>query len=154
MAQVQQSPNAAVWRLQIARNVVLLAVLCGLSACTRPADEQRLRDTLVALQDAAERRSSDDFMAAVSDNFAGPSGLDRDGLRRLLMVQFLRNQSIGASIAGLELKVENGLAEANFRVLVTGGDGGWIPRRADGYRVSTGWRADGEDWLLERASWE
>ncbi len=150
MARVQHSPNAAVWGVRIALGLAL----CALAACTRPADEQRLRDTLVALQDAAERRSSDDFMAAVSDNFAGPSGLDRDGLSRLLKVQFLRNQSVGASIAGLEMKVENGIAEANFRVLLTGGDGGWIPQRADGYRVSTGWRADGEDWLLERASWE
>ena len=39
------------------------------------------------------------------------------------------------------------------RVMLTGGSG-WLPERGSVYRVETGWRRDGDDWLLTSARWE
>ena len=39
------------------------------------------------------------------------------------------------------------------RVLLTGG-AGWLPEQGSVYRVETGWRRSGDDWLLTSARWE
>jgi len=131
---------------------VLLATL--LAACSRPADEQALRDTISAMQAAAEAREASALVDYVADNFAGEHGLDRESLRRLLVVQFMRNQRVGVSLGPIRMRIEGSRAEAEFNALLTGFQEGLLPARADGYRIVTGWRVEGGRWVLERASWE
>ncbi len=130
----------------------LLLIL--LSGCSRPADEQALHDTLSAMHEAAEARDAGAVVEHVADNFAGPRGLDRDGLRRLLVVQFMRNRAVGVTLGPVSTRIEGPRAEAEFTALLTGFQEGLLPSRADGYRISTGWRVEDGRWVLERASWD
>lgn len=106
------------------------------------------------MQSAAEARSAATLVEHVANNFAGPRGLDRDGLRRLLVVQFMRNQKVGVTLGPVSVRIEGPRAEAEFTALLTGFQDGLLPARADGYRLVTGWRVEGGRWVLERASWD
>lgn len=154
MQSAQETHSAAYgWRhgRALALGLVLLAVLIG---CSRPADEQALRDTLAAMHDAAEQRNAADLIEHVADNFAGPRGLDRDGLRRLLVVQFMRNRAVSVTPGPVSTRIEGQRAEAEFTAALAGFQEGLLPARADGYRIVTGWRIEDGRWMLERASWE
>ena len=131
-----------------------VALCAALTACSRPADEQALRDTIAAMQVAAEARDAGAVAEHLADNFAGERGLDKDQLRRLLVVQFMRNQRVGVSLGPISTRIEGARAEAEFTALLTGFQEGLLPARADGYRIVTGWRVEDGRWVLERAEWE
>ena len=152
MAQGNHSP--AYGRANPLRTGLLLLLLLALAGCSRPADEQALRDTLAAMQTAVEQREASAVVEHVAENFAGAGNMDRDGLRRMLVVQFMRNQQVGVTLGPVTVRIEGERAEAEFRALLTGFDQGLLPVRADGYRIVTGWRVEDGRWVLERASWE
>ena len=152
MAQGNHSP--AYGRANPLRTGLLLLLLLALAGCSRPADEQALRDTLAAMQTAVEQREASAVVEHVAENFAGAGNMDRDGLRRMLVVQFMRNQQVGVTLGPVTVRIEGERAESEFRALLTGFDQGLLPVRADGYRIVTGWRVEDGRWVLERASWE
>lgn len=131
-----------------------LALCLALAACSRPADEAALREAVVALRDAVEARETDAVVSALTEDFAGPQGMDRQALRRLLVVQFLRNRSISVTLGPIETRIQGERAEADFRALLAGFDQQLLPARADGYRLRTGWRVEDGRWRLEWAQWE
>ena len=131
-----------------------LLLLIALGGCSRPADEQALRDTLAAMQQAVEQREASSVVEHVAENFAGAGNMDRDALRRMLVVQFMRNKEVGVTLGPVTVRIEGERAEAEFRALLTGFDQSLLPVRADGYRIVTGWRIEDGRWVLERASWE
>lgn len=131
-----------------------LGAVLLLAACSRPADEQALRAAIEAMQAAAEAREASGVVEHFAENFAGQQGLDRERMRRLLALQFMRNQRVGVTLGPISVHIEGPLAEAEFRLLLTGFQDGLLPARADGYRVVTGWRVEDGRWLLERAEWE
>lgn len=133
-------------------SVVVLIVL--LMACGRSPDEQALRAAFDAMLTAAEARKPDAFMAHVADDFAGSKGIDRKHLHRVLVVQFMRNQSVSVTTSPLEITIDGKRAEMAFKIFVTGSSGGWIPERAEGYSIRTNWRFEDGDWLVEYAEWE
>ena len=129
---------------------LLLAVLAG---CSREPPEQALRATIATMQDAAEARDSDALVEAISTEFAGPDGMDRDRFRRYLAVIWLRNREVGVSLGPLDVKLIGERATVEFTAATTGGEG-WMPDRARVYRVVTGWRIEDGEWRLISASWE
>lgn len=133
---------------------LLAGLLLFLTACSRPVDEQALRDTIHAMQAAAEARDARGVSEYLADNFAGDQGLDKERLRRLLVVQFMRNQRVGVTLSPISTRIEGPRAEAEFTALLTGFQDGLLPARADGYRIVTGWRVEDGRWVLERASWK
>ncbi len=134
--------------------LLLLAVAAALLAgCSTPPDEARLRRTIAEMQQAAEARKPGDVVEAVSDDFAGSNGLDRDRLRRLLQAAMLRNQQIGVTLGPLDVAVDGDRATVRFVAMTTGGRGGLIPERARGYRVVSEWRIEDGEWRVVRADW-
>ncbi len=130
---------------------VLMVLLIG---CSRSPPEERLRARIASMQDALETRNPKAFAAGIAEDFAGDSGLDREGVRNLLRAQLLRNQQIGASLGPLDVQLHGERATVRFKVMLTGGSGGLIPDHARGWQVSSGWRDGPEDWQLIQASWE
>ena len=71
--------------------VALLTVIL-FAACSRTPEEQRIRNAIAAMQQAAQAHQPRDFMSHVSADFAGEDGtVDRDGLANILRAQVLRN---------------------------------------------------------------
>ena len=131
-----------------------LAVLVVLAAgCSREPPEQALRTTIAGMQAAAEARDSDALVESFSEDFVGPDGMDRDQFRRYLAVIWLRNREVGVSLGPLEVELIGERATVEFTAGATGGTG-WMPDRAQVYRVSTGWRIEDGQWRLISARWE
>lgn len=138
-------------RMGIAVTVIAMA-LC---ACTRTTPEQRLRDTVAALQAAVEARNAGDIRQVLADDFVGPEGLDREGAVRMAQAMFLRHRDIGVAIAGpLQVRMQPDHATVRFETALTGGSGNLLPDAARLYSVETGWRLDDGDWRLTSASWK
>jgi hypothetical protein len=132
----------------------LLAALLLLGGCSREPAEVRLRDTIDRMQAAAIERRPADFIQHVADDFVGSGGMDRAALHNLVRVQLLRNASIGATLGPLETKLQEGRAEVRFTLVLTGGSGGLLPERAQGYAVTSGWREVDGEWQLFLAEWQ
>ena len=136
------------WWLALA---VLLPLL--LAACAKAPAEQRLRERIAAMEAAVEGRDTDGFLDGVAENFIGERGVDRQGLRRLLVAQMLRNAEVSVVLGPLDLEITGDRARVRVEVVVTGGAGGFLPERAQSVQVDSAWR-DGEDgWQVVTADW-
>lgn len=132
--------------------VAVLAAL--LAACSRAADRRALEDTIRSMQEAAQARDVGALMAHVAADFRGRDGLDRDGLRRLLALHLVRHTKVDLTLGPLDMAIEGTRAEVRFRLLAAGFERGVLPSRADAYKVTTLWRAEGGRWRLEYADWD
>jgi hypothetical protein len=106
----------------------------------------------VALQAAAEARDADALADAVSEEFVGPDGMDRDQLRRTMAVAWLRDKTIGVQLGPLDVELVGDRARVEFTVGTRGGEG-WLPERGQLHQVKTAWRLEGGDWKLISATW-
>lgn len=132
--------------------VALLAILSA--GCGRAPPEQRLRETIEALHEAVERKDAAGVHDLLADDFVGPDALDRDGVRRMAQVMFLRHGHIGASTGPVAIQMSPGHATARFSVAMTGGSGEQLlPDAARLYEVETGWREQDGQWRLTSARW-
>lgn len=110
---------------------------------------------MTAMQDAIEQRQPADFIEHVAADFTAPAAsLDRRQLHDLLRLQVLRNERIGVTITGRDVKVDGDRATVSVTATFTGSSGGWLPERGSIYTLTSGWRRDDGDWLLVNASWQ
>ena len=131
----------------------LAGLMALLAACSGEPPEAALRATIADMQAAAEARDSSALVDRFSEEFVGPEGMDRDQFRRYLAVIWLRNREVGVNLGPLEVELIGERAIVEFTAAATGGSG-WLPDRAQVYRVSTGWRIEGGEWRLISARWE
>ncbi|MEO8000999.1 MAG: nuclear transport factor 2 family protein [Arenimonas sp.] len=132
----------------------LLVTLClSLAGCSKPAPEQALRDTIGELQQAATSKDASAFFEHFADDFAGSNGMDRDNFRRYVQLIWLQHKDIGVNMGPLDVKILDDRATVNFTVALSGGQG-IIPDQGQIYQVQTGWRLEGDDWLLISATWK
>lgn len=131
----------------------MLALLV-LTACARPDAEQQLRASFAAAQQGLVDRKTGDVMSHVSRDFVGKGGLDHDGVRRMLALQFLRHSDIGVRTGPLEVSLQGESARVRFTAFTTGGAGGLIPDTGQVYSVDSQWRREGGDWKLLSLEWE
>lgn len=126
-----------------------------MAGCARQPPEQRLRQTIAAMQEAVESGAPADFMAPVATDFVGNGGLDRAGLERLLKAQLLLNRKVAAQTGPVtvEMGEGGGTATVRFSVLLVGGSGGLLPERGDMQELVSGWREEQGQWRLYSASW-
>ncbi len=93
-------------------------------------------------------------MAWVAEDFSGPQGMDRAALHNLLRAQLLMRDRVGVTTGPLDVVMQADTAMIRFDALLTGaGRGRWVPDSARAYRVTTGWRREGDDWQLHHADW-
>jgi len=131
----------------------IAALLLLANGCAKDPPEAALRATIATMQQAAEARDAAALVASVSEDFAGPEGMDRDQFRRYLAVIWLRNREVGVRLGPLDVELIGDRARVEFTAATTGGEG-WMPERAQVHKVSTGWRMEGGDWKLISATWD
>ncbi|MDQ2701797.1 MAG: nuclear transport factor 2 family protein [Pseudomonadota bacterium] len=133
------------------------AILCAvlLAACSRTPPEQRLRESVDAMQAAIEAREVSGVRERLAEDFIGPGGMDRRGAARLAQATFMRHRNIGIAIVGpLDLSLQDTRASVRFDAALSGGSGGLLPDDARIYSVETGWRLEGDEWRLVSATWK
>ena len=105
------------------------------------------------MQAAIETHDIDALFEPVGEAFAGPEGMDRQAFRRYATLLTLQNRNIGLQLGPQEIQILGERATVNFTAAVSGGER-WLPERAQVYRVETGWRLDGDQWVLISARWQ
>ncbi len=136
------------WRLA----AVLL--LCALAAaCARTAPEEALRRALDDVQAAIEARDAGALEDALAEDFIGPGGLDREGVRRLAALHFLRHGDVGVLPGPLDIELQDDHARVRFSAVLSGGSGRVLPDSAEAWQVDTGWRLVDGDWRMTSADW-
>ncbi len=129
-------------------------MLClGVVACSKPAPEQALRESIQQLEQAAIAKDGSAFFEYFADDFSGSGRLDRDNFRRYVQLIWLQNKDIGVQMGPLDVKLMEDRATVNFTVALSGGPG-FIPDQGQIYQVQTGWRLDGDEWRLISATWK
>ena len=132
----------------------LLALMLGLVACTTDTPEAQVRQRFDDMQAAVEEGRVGDFMDGVSRDFSGDGGMDNAALHNLLKMQTLANARVGATTGPLDVRVEGDSASVAFRVLLTGGNGRFLPEQARSYQVTTAWHREDGDWRVYHARWD
>ncbi len=133
----------------------LTLAMLAIAGCHRTPDEQRIRDTVVAMQAALEARDPRSFISHVSADFTGNDGqVDRNGLHNLLRAQVLRNESIGVTLGPIDVELQGDRATVRVSATFTGGSGGLLPERGSIYSISSGWKREGGEWRCYNAAWQ
>ena len=125
----------------------------ALAGCSREPPEAALRSTIAGMVAAAEASDTDAVFEPIDEDFSGSEGMDREAFRRYVTIMGLRNQKVGVQLGPLDVKLINKRAMVKFTAALTGG-AGWMPERAQVYEVDTGWRLDGDKWMLISARWK
>ena len=135
---------------------VLVAILALAAAgCSRPPDETALRETIESMRKAAEARDAGDVLDPIAADFSGRGAeVDREGLSRLLKLEFLRPEPIGVSIASIDVAVDGDRATAKFEMTLTDRSRRFVPGGREDYAVVSGWRREGRRWVCVNATWD
>ncbi|MCX7043602.1 MAG: nuclear transport factor 2 family protein [Gammaproteobacteria bacterium] len=129
------------------------AMLLVLSACRKEPPEQALRNTISAMETAAEAHDTDALFEPIADDFAGSEGMDRQAFRRYVTFMGMRSKSVGVQLGPLDVKLYDQRATVSFTAALSGGEG-LLPSRVQVYDVDTGWRLDDGEWKLISAKWK
>lgn len=139
----------------MARVILLSVVVFLFAACSRTSDEQRIRATMAAMQQAMESRDPRAFMAHITDDFVGNDAeFDRNALANLLRIEVLRNDSIGATLGPIDIEMQGDRAKARLVATFTGGSGGVLPERGSIYAITSSWKRQGGEWRCYSATWK
>ncbi|MCC5864906.1 MAG: hypothetical protein JJU31_07315 [Wenzhouxiangella sp.] len=136
--------------------VLLTMACCLLVACSDPlSDEAQIRQRLDSMVDGLAERNARAVMAPLAEDFSADTwNLDPRGARLLLEREMRAHERLRARVHDFSVELHGqDRATAEFRIILTGGSG-LIPERGRWYRVNTGWRRDGSDWMMISASWE
>ena len=133
----------------------LIACAFALHGCARTPPEERLRQVIAASQHDLEARDAATLSGKVADDFVGPEGMDRTGLRRAAQAAFLRYRAVGVTLGPMQVDMaaDSRHATVRFTAALTGGDGAVLPESARLYRVESGWRQTGDAWELTSMRW-
>lgn len=135
--------------------VLLLLLLLGtmFSGCKETPLEELISQHIDAITEGIETGKPDLVLEHFDEGFSTPSGQDRHWVKRIMLAQMLRKQTIHVVLTNLTIESRDDFTtDASFNVLLTGSQG-LIPREGAFYQVETQWRLQDGDWLVNYASW-
>lgn len=132
----------------------VVLMLAMLFACARTPDEAAIRNAIDAMVMAVETRDNRAFLAHVAESYRDHEGRDRNGLRQLLLANFVQHRNIRILVTGTTIEPRDGRAEVRLHAQLTSGEQLIADRRFGTYRVRTLWHRQGGDWQVYQAEWE
>jgi hypothetical protein len=138
------------------KHSTFFSMILLLAACGGTGPEAEIRENITYMQKAVEDRESGAAVKYLAEHFTGAHGVDKQGLRRILMAQFLRHQKINVAITRLDISVNeyNPVTARMNAVLIVTGAVGLLPHDGDLINVSGDWELHSGEWLLVNAQWE
>ena len=134
------------------RMAFMALVATAVSACSPPPGEEALRGRVGGLEGAIEAGNGQAVLELATDDFAGPGGMDREGLRRYMAALRLGQRKVEAVVGPLEVEMHGDRASVRADVVVAGLDR-FSPDNASARRLETTWRREGGEWRLAAADW-
>ena len=74
-------------------------------------------------------------------------------LAQLLKFQLLSRQGVGVASGPVEIVIDGDRATAKFDVTLSDSSGRWVPGGSETYRIVSGWRREGSNWVCYNATW-
>ncbi len=133
--------------------MALLVLALVLPGCRKEPPEQALRNTIAAMEAAAEQHDNDALFESIAEDFSGSEGMDRQAFRRYVTFTGMRSKSVGVQLGPLDVKLYDQRATVTFTAAISGGEG-LLPDRVQVYDLDTGWRLDDGEWKLISAKWQ
>lgn len=135
---------------------LLILLQLSLAACSEETTlEQQIIATLQIMEAHIEKGERRAFMNLVATDFRGQGGeFNHDQLNAMLLYQLRRYQNVHAQLLPVSVQAAGvDEAQASFQVLLTGGSG-LLPESGQLYEVTTLWRFEDGQWLLQSAGWQ
>ncbi len=140
---------------------VLISCLLLVSCSDDPTSpEQQIRNSLSAMEIAAQNRSTSDFMRHIADDYFDQHGNDKKAVKRIVQILFLRNQKINIFSLIKSIEIKKGLAEVHLSAAMAS-------REVDLSQESNRLKADTQrfsltlipnknksTWLIQSADWQ
>jgi len=134
----------------------LLISGCGSSDSRSP--EQQVRDTLTAIEEAAEARSMEGMLEHINEEYSDHLGQTIRDIKRLIQLQFIRNQSINIFTSIRSLEIYDGIAAVELSAAMSSRSFDLSQEsnrlRADTHHFSIVLSLDDDKWLVDSVSWE
>ena len=141
--------------------ITLLSCLLLAACSSEPSSpEQQVRQTLSAMETAAQERSMSNFMRYIADNDSDQEGNNKDALRRSLQILFLRNQNINIFTLVRSIDVKNGLAKVEIstamasREVDLSQESNRLKADTQRFTLTLSQIHDNELWLVQSATWQ
>ena len=141
--------------------ITLLSCLLLAACSSEPSSpEQQVRQTLSAMETAAQERSMSNFMRYIADNYSDQEGNNKDALRRSLQILFLRNQNINIFTLVRSIDVKNGLAKVEIstamasREVDLSQESNRLKADTQRFTLTLSQIHDNELWLVQSATWQ
>ncbi|HYQ81338.1 MAG TPA: hypothetical protein VEP68_07545 [Anaeromyxobacteraceae bacterium] len=149
----------------MSRRAVLAVVAAALAAAglalwrpwrEPPGDEERIAGLFLDAARAVEEKRVGDAVEAVSERYRG-EGLDRRGVKQLLLAQVLRGEWVSVTVAGTRVRLAGDAAEAVVDVVLARSGKGTrladlLPEQASANRLDCRLEREGSDWRVVSAS--
>ncbi len=144
-----------------------LICLLALLACSKPPVEQQIKNNTKKIQAAIENKKADKVLTYLAEEFQayqsiGTSGkrnaayyLDKQQLRKLMLLQFLRHKNINVSFSAIKVELDpvySNKAVMKTTAIVTGASG-WLPDDGRIYPLVSQWRYLEGDWYMTELEW-
>lgn len=148
---------------KVMRRLLITLLSCLIfTACSSDSTspEQQVRKSLLAMEVAAQERSTSDFMRYISDDYSDLQGNDKEGLKRILRILFLRNQKISIFTFIKSIEIKNGFAEVHLSAAMASREVDLSQEtnrlKADTQRLIITLRPNknNDKWLVQSASWQ
>jgi hypothetical protein len=134
----------------------LLGGIFLLTGCAGTEPEAAIRENIAFMQEAVEAKESGAAVKYLAQHFVGAHGIDKQGLRRILMAQFMQHRKISVTMTRLDISVNeyNPITARMDAVVMLTGAQGLLPRNGELINVSGDWELHEGEWLLVSAQWE
>lgn len=136
--------------------IALLISACGSSDSRSP--EQQIRNTIEAVELGAEARSMDAMTAHISEDYSDHQGQTISDIKRLIQLQFIRNQSINIFTLIRSIEIIDGVAAVELSAAMSSQAVDLSQehnrQRADTYHFSILLSQDDDQWVVDSVSWE
>lgn len=129
-----------------------LAVVAAMfvAGCADESPQARIRANVDAMVAAVEAKRPADFVAHLTDDFAGEGGrLDRQSMRGFLASQMLGAERITIVLTSVDVQ-ETGTDRATATIGAVVAGGRYFPERGEHIEVVTGWRLENGEWRCFR----
>ena len=141
--------------------ITLAAALIILTACNSDAplsDEAQLRAILEKMELGAKTRSLSDIIEHISESYKDPKGNDIKALKKLIRLQFIRNQNINIFSKINEIEVLEDAATVEISLAIASGEldlsNSANRLRADTFKFSLLFLRENDLWRLKSGTWQ
>lgn len=140
--------------------IILSFIAIGFVFCAKPlSEEERVKAVIEDFATSARDKDIKRFLSHVSKSFSSDNGVDYNGVKGILLAQFLRAEKVSIFVRSVKVEVKGETALTDVKaVLISGREaktiGDVLPNDAAGYRFSIVFKKEDNEWKAVTAKWD